>query len=75
MRAIKYISDRSEELNMPCSINLSYGTNNGSHDGTSLFETFIDSMSEKWKTVISAATGNEGSSGHHFFSRIKENEI
>lgn len=74
MRAIKYISDKSEALNMPCAINLSYGTNNGSHDGSSLFETFIDSMSEKWKTVISAATGNEGSAGHHFFAKIKQNQ-
>lgn len=74
MRAIKYVSDKAEMLNMPVSINISYGTNNGSHDGTSLFETFIDSMSEKWKTVITVATGNEGSAGHHFTAKIKQRE-
>jgi len=74
MRAIKYISDKAEMLNMPVSINISYGTNNGSHDGTSLFETFIDAMAENWKTVITVATGNEGSAGHHFTAQIKQME-
>ena len=74
MRAIKYIIDKAQQLNMPVSINLSYGTNNGAHDGTSLFETFIDEMSARWKTVISVATGNEGSAGHHFSARINQRE-
>ena len=74
MRAIKYIIDKAEQLGMPVSINLSYGTNNGSHDGTSLFETFIDSMSDRWKTSIIVATGNEGSAGHHFAAEIKQRE-
>lgn len=74
MRAIKYIIEKATELNMPVSINLSYGTNNGSHDGTSLFETFIDTMADQWKTVISVATGNEGAAGHHFSSRIAQRE-
>ena len=74
MRAIKYIIDKAELLNMPVSINLSYGTNNGAHDGNSLFETFIDTMSDRWKTAISVATGNEGSAGHHFSADIKQRE-
>ena len=74
MRAVKYIIDKAEALNMPVSINLSYGTNNGSHDGTSLFETFIDTMADRWKTVINVATGNEGTAGHHFSAKIKQKE-
>ena len=74
MRAIKYIVDKAEQLNMPVSINLSYGTNNGSHDGTSLFETFINTMTQQWKTVMSVATGNEGAAGHHFSAQIKQRE-
>ncbi|MBN7774535.1 S8 family serine peptidase [Clostridium aminobutyricum] len=74
MRAIKYIIDRAEALNMPVSINLSYGTNNGAHDGNSLFETYIDDMAERWKTVFSVATGNEGSAGHHFEVRLQQGE-
>ena len=56
MRAIKYVIDKAEKLNMPLVINLSFGTNNGAHSGDSLFETYIDSMSEKWKTNIIVAS-------------------
>ena len=66
MRAIKFIIDRAIELNMPVSINISFGTNDGSHTGGSLFETYIDDMSNIWKTAICVATGNEGSSSHHY---------
>jgi len=65
MRALKYVIERAEFHNMPISINLSYGTNEGAHNGSLLFDTFIDDMSLRWKTVICAATGNEGSAGHH----------
>lgn len=74
MRAIKYVIDKAIQLNMPISVNISYGTNNGAHDGNSLFEGYINQMSEKWKTVITVASGNEGASGHHFEARLSDNE-
>ena len=70
MRALKYIIDKAEELAMPVAINLSFGTNDGSHDGSSLFETYINAVSERWKSVVVAATGNEGAAGHHFAGRV-----
>ncbi|MDR1541630.1 MAG: S8 family serine peptidase [Clostridiales bacterium] len=70
MRAIKYCIDKAQSLGMPISLNISYGTNNGSHDGNSLFETYIDEMAQKWKTSIIAASGNEGSAGHHYASAL-----
>ncbi|WP_165445365.1 S8 family serine peptidase [Bacilliculturomica massiliensis] len=70
MRGIKYVIHRAQQLGMPCVINLSYGSNNGSHRGQSLFETFIDEMSRCWKTVIVCAAGNEGFGGHHFSGRL-----
>ena len=42
MRAIKFILDKSVELNRPVAINISYGSNEGSHRGLSLFEQYID---------------------------------
>lgn len=56
MRAIKYVIDKAQMLTMPIAINLSFGTNNGAHNGASLFETFIDEMSAKWKTSIIVAS-------------------
>lgn len=74
MRGIKYVIDKARDLNMPISINISYGTNSGSHDGNSLFETYLDDMMQQWKTAIVVASGNEGESAHHYSGRIGSNE-
>lgn len=65
MRAIKFILDRSLELNMPVSINISYGSNEGSHRGLSLFEEYIDDMCLYWKNNIVVAAGNNRNKGGH----------
>ena len=70
MRAFKYILDRAEERAMPVAINLSFGTNDGSHDGSSLFETYINAAAQRWKSVIVVATGNEGIAAHHFSGEV-----
>lgn len=75
MRALKYVMDKAMELNMPLAVNISYGTNDGAHNGQSLFERFINNIAEKWKTSIIVASGNEGDSGHHYFGKIGENEV
>lgn len=74
MRAVKYLSDKALALNMPLSINLSYGTNNGSHAGDSLFERYLNNMCERWKTVMAVAAGNEGSAGHHYHAKLAQSE-
>jgi len=74
MRAFKYIIDRAQELDMAVAINLSYGTNNGSHSGSSLFELYINDIARQWKSVIVAATGNEGFAGHHFAEKISSGQ-
>ena len=72
MRAVKYVISKAQEMNMPLSINLSFGTNNGSHDGNSLFEQYINSAANRWKTVISVAAGNEGNSAHHYSAVLEQ---
>jgi len=74
MRAVSYSVNKARELSMPIVINISFGTNDGSHDGFSLFERFIDDMSNEWKTNIIVAMGNEGDSGRHFSATIKESQ-
>ena len=56
MRAIKYVSDKAQNLAMPVAMNLSFGTNHGAHNGESVFETYIDEISRRWKTAIVVAT-------------------
>jgi subtilisin family serine protease len=74
MRGVKFAYNRAILLNMPLVINLSFGTNDGCHDGRSLFETYLDEMSQLWKSSIVVASGNEGSSGHHYYNKLKESE-
>lgn len=74
MRAIRYVMDKAAALNMPVAINISYGTNNGAHDGNSLFETYINDMADEWKTVIVVGTGNEGRAGHHYSAVLATGE-
>ncbi|MCL2617729.1 MAG: S8 family serine peptidase [Defluviitaleaceae bacterium] len=75
MRAIKYSIDKAVMLNMPLCINISYGTNDGAHDGHSLVSSYIDAMSQVWKIVFVVAAGNEGASGHHYMGSLRSGEI
>ena len=72
MRGVKFAVDIAQTLERPIAVNISNGTNDGAHDGNSLFEQYLDSVSERWKCAICVATGNEGSSGHHFYGVAAE---
>lgn len=74
MRAIKYVIEKARELDKPCAINISFGTNNGSHRGVSLLETYIEYVSSIWKIAIVIPTGNEGSAGHHYQGQLVSNQ-
>lgn len=65
MQAVDYVLRRAASLGLPVAVNLSFGNNYGSHDGTSLLETYLDDVSSYWKNVIVAGTGNEGDSRIH----------
>ena len=75
MRALKYVVDKAEFIEMPIAVNLSYGTNDGSHDGNSLFEDYINDIAQRWKNVIVVASGNEGAAAHHHRGTLRTNEI
>ena len=74
MRAVKFVIDTARDLGMPIAVNISYGTNEGAHDGNSLFERYLDSEAGRWKNVLCVAVGNEGSSGHHYRGTAKQGE-
>lgn len=66
MRAVKYVIDKARALGRPVAVNLSFGMNNGAHDGQSLFEEYLTAMSTEWKSAFVVPTGNEGAAGHHY---------
>ncbi len=65
MRALDYVVEKALELKMPMAVNMSFGNNYGSHSGTALLESYINDMSNYWKTTISVGTGNEGAARGH----------
>ncbi len=72
MRGVAYALRKAQELGLPLVINLSFGNNYGSHDGSSLLERYLDNASEIGRTVICVGSGNEGSAGGHLAGNVSE---
>lgn len=75
MRGLKFCIDTARNFNKPVAINLSFGMNQGSHKGDSLFEEFITSAASVWKNNIIIPTGNEGAAAHHTSRILQTGEI
>ena len=71
IEAIDYVVRKAISLNMPVAINLSFGNNDGPHDGSSLFENYIADIKGIWKNVVVVASGNEGDARHHSFLKLE----
>lgn len=65
MLGMDYCVKRAIELGLPLALNISFGNSYGSHDGTSLLETYIDNLSMIGRTTIAIGSGNEGGKGRH----------
>ena len=65
MEAVNYVIMEAERLGRPVAVNLSFGNNQGSHDGTDLLSSYLDAASNVWKNVIVCGSGNEAGSGLH----------
>ncbi len=74
LMAVDYMMRTARRLNLPLALNLSFGNNYGSHSGTSLLETYLDSLSGYWKNVISVGTGNEGTASVHTSGQVQPGE-
>ncbi len=75
MRAVNFAVKQAVEWNMPLVINLSFGNTYGSHDGTSLVETFLNDIGNYGRTVIVAGSGNEGAAGGHAVLELRVPEM
>ena len=65
MLGMEYCVRRSIEWQLPPALNISFGNSYGSHDGTSLLETYIDNLAGLGRTTICIGSGNEGNKGRH----------
>lgn len=74
MRGLKFLRDKSNEINKPLVVNISMSTNDGSHNGSSLLEKYIQTFTQLERAVIVVAAGNEGNSAHHVGGDMKDLE-
>ena len=65
MRAVNYAVSFAADRFLPLVINISFGNTYGSHDGTSLLETFLDDIGNYGRTTIVVGSGNEGAASGH----------
>lgn len=65
MQGIDFCVRMGLRRNEPLVLNLSYGNNYGSHTGTSLIETYLDTVANMGRTTICVGSGNEGNLARH----------
>ena len=74
MEGVDYCIRKAVELQKPVSVNISFGNNYGAHNGNSLLELYLDTVSGVGKNVICVGMGNEGVSGVHRALTLTEEE-
>ncbi len=72
MRGLDWAVRYAAEAGKPLAVNISFGNTYGSHDGTSLLETYIDAAAEFGRNVIVIGAGNEGAGGGHVSGFLTE---
>ncbi len=60
VEAVEYLLGIARELKMPLSINISLGTNGGSHDGSGAVSRWIDALLAEPGRSVCVAAGNAG---------------
>ncbi|WP_244835200.1 S8 family peptidase [Clostridium sp. BJN0001] len=75
MKGLKFLIDKSKEVNMPIVVNISLSTNNGLHNGSSLLEQYISAIANLERVTIVVAAGNEGDAGHYTSGIIKNTQV
>jgi nitrite reductase/ring-hydroxylating ferredoxin subunit len=70
-QAVSYIFEKADRLGMPCVINISQGSNGGSHDGQSVVERAIDRrLEEKPGRAVVKSAGNLHAARSHASGRL-----
>lgn len=70
MLAIDFSVRYAVAVGKPLAINVSYGNNYGAHNGNSVLEQYMDTISNLYRNTIAAGTGNDGLSNRHFSGQM-----
>lgn len=74
MAGVDFCLRKAYAFKKPVVINLSFGNNYGGHDGTSLLETYLNDVSDYWKSLTVVGTGNEGDGSVHTRGSLKQED-
>ena len=74
MMAVDYAVRFASGAALPLCINISYGSNDGPHDGTGLMERYLENCIFYGKNSVVIATGNEGISRRHSSVQVRTGE-
>lgn len=76
MKGLKFLIEAGKFLKKPLVVNISLSTNDGAHNGTSLLEQYISTISTLERVTIVIAAGNEGDASHHIGGTLeRENRV
>lgn len=70
MFGVSYLFQVSRRLQMPISICIGLGTNQGSHDEYGILTSYLNSVANTSGIAISVPAGNEGNQGHHYYGVV-----
>lgn len=70
--AVKYLENISRQLNRPMAICFAMGSSQGSHDGYSTLNDYMDRVVLKPHIDIAVAAGNEGNKRRHYFGAVEK---
>lgn len=65
MKAIDFAVRYAMTTGKPLSINISFGNNYGAHNGDSMLERYMDTVSNLYRISIAVGTGNDGITARH----------
>lgn len=70
---VKYVFDYAESVGKPCVVNISIGSHQGPHDGTSAVDRLFDSIAGPGRIIVGAG-GNEGTYKMHATKTLTESD-
>lgn len=71
---VKYIFDYAESVGKPCVVNISIGSHEGPHDGTSAVDRLFDAITGPGRIIVGAA-GNEGDYKMHAYKKLTDTDL
>ena len=74
MMAVRYLIKLTSELNMPLVLCIAVGTNQGSHNGSSPFDSMLDYLRSAPGFAMVCAGGNEVGQQHHFSGKVRDEQ-